>query len=248
MQIPLGSYVLRVRPLVILVVAVMVFGCLKLGMWQWHKAEQKQAITHALTEGKLNVLELAAQGKLDEAHVEALHTRTVKLSGHYLAEQSFFLDNQVEQGQAGFHVLTPFLLADGHTVILVNRGWVAGFADHQQLPVVETHTDEQTLTGMLWHQTKTGFQLGKPATGWNKVQQVIDFDYLQQQLTYPLLPHAILKLDPAVAQDGFVRHWDVPAGQVEKHLSYAYQWFGFALASILIGVYQMLEKRQQTSQ
>jgi surfeit locus 1 family protein len=247
MQIPLGLYVLRVRPVVILVVALMVFGCLKLGMWQWHKAEQKQAITLALTDGKLNVVELLAQGKLDEENIEALHTRTVKLTGHYLGEQSFFLDNQVEQGQAGFHVLTPFLLNDGHTVILVNRGWVAGFSDHQQLPVVETNPAEQTVAGMLWHQKKTGFQLGKQDATWNKVQQVIDFEYLQQQLPYPLLPHAILKLDPAVAQDGFVRHWDVPAGQVEKHLSYAYQWFGFALASILIGVYQMLEKRQEES-
>ncbi|MGP1717348.1 MAG: SURF1 family protein [Methylophilus sp.] len=227
-----------------LVVALLVFGCLKLGMWQLHKAEQKQAITLALADGKLNVVELAAQGKLDEESIEALHTRTVKLTGRYLVEQSFFLDNQVEQGQAGFHVLTPFLLNDQHTVILVNRGWVAGFTDHQQLPVIATNPAEQTVTGMLWHQKKTGFQLSKPDATWSKVQQVIDFEYLQQ-LPKPLVPHAILKLDPAVAQDGFVRHWDVPAGQVEKHLSYAYQWFGFALASILIGVYQMLEKRQE---
>ena len=221
----------------------MVFGCLKLGMWQWHKAEQKQAITLALNDGKINVVELAAQGKLDEASIEALHTRTVKLTGHYLVEHSFFLDNQVEAGQAGFHVLTPFLLSDNQTVILVNRGWMAGFSDHQQLPVVETTIGQQAIAGMLWHQKKTGFQLGKPEQQWSKVHQVIDFDYLQKQLPYPLLPHAILKLDPAVENDGFVRHWDVPAGQVEKHLSYAYQWFGFALASILIGVYQMLEKR-----
>lgn len=230
--------------MVILVVALMVFGCLKLGMWQWHKAEQKQAITLALAEGKLNVVELAAQGKLDENGIEALHTRAVKLTGHYLPAHAFFLDNQVEQGQAGFHVLTPFLLSDNRTVILVNRGWVAGFSDHQKLPVIQTTEGQQTVAGMLWHQKKTGFQLGQADTHWNKVQQVIDFEYLQKQLPYPLVPHAILKLDPGVAQDGFVRHWDVPAGQVEKHLSYAYQWFGFALASILIGVYQMLEKRQ----
>lgn len=234
--------------MIILVVAIMVAGCLKLGFWQWHKAEQKQAITLALNEGRLNVVELATQGKLDEENIEALHTRTVKLAGHYLPEYSFFLDNQVEQGQAGFHVLTPFLLSDTQTIILVNRGWVAGFSDHQQLPVVQTSDSQQTIAGMLWHQTKTGFQLGKPDQQWNKVQQVIDFEYLQKQLPYQLLPHAILKLDADVARDGFVRHWDVPAGQVEKHLSYAYQWFGFALASILIGLYQMLEKRQQKSQ
>jgi surfeit locus 1 family protein len=243
MQIPLGSYVLRLRPVVILVVAVLVVGCLKLGMWQWQKAEQKQAITTALLDGKVNVVDLVAQKHLDEDSIEALHTRSVKLTGSYLPEHSFLLDNQVEQGQAGFHVITPFQIDGSQMVILVNRGWVAGFPDHQQLPVVETSADQKTVTGMWWHQKKTGFQLGEPGQQWSTVQQVIDFDYLQKQLPYPILPHVILKLDPDVAKDGFVRHWDVPAGQVEKHLSYAYQWFGFALASILIGLYQMLEKR-----
>jgi surfeit locus 1 family protein len=244
MQIPLGSYVFRLKPVVILVVAVMMMVCFKLGFWQWHKAEQKQAITQALTHGKDDVVDLTTPTKLDEASVEALHTRTVRFTGHYLVKYSFFLDNQVEQGEAGFHVITPFLLNDGHSVILVNRGWVAGFIDHQQVPVVNTSDATQTITGMFWHQLKTGFQLGKPAQQWSKVQQVIDFSYLQQHIPYSLLPGAILKLDPAAATDGFVRHWEVPAGQVEKHLSYAYQWFGFALASLLIGLYQMVEKRQ----
>lgn len=218
-------------------------GCIRLGLWQWHKAEQKQAITQALSTGSDRLLDLTNRPTLSAAEVEALHTRTVQLTGHYLPERSFFLDNQMEQGQAGFHVLTPFQLKGQASVILVNRGWVAGFTDHQQLPVIDTGTGEQTVTGMLWHQSKTGFQLGEPDQEWREVQQVVDFDYLQKHFPHPLVPRAILKLDPAVKQDGFFRHWDVPAGQVEKHLSYAYQWFGFALASLLIGLYQMVEKR-----
>jgi surfeit locus 1 family protein len=70
---------------------------------------------------------------------------------------------------------------------------------------------------------------------------VIDFTYLRQHVPY-VFPDVILKLDPAAA-DGYLRHWDVPAGQVEKHLSYAYQWFGFAVASVVIGLTQMVEKR-----
>lgn len=233
---------MRLRPVVILAVMLMMAVCVKLGFWQWHKAEQKQAITQALTHGKHNVVALLAE-QLDAASVEALHTRTVQLTGHYLANYSFFLDNQVMQEQAGFNVVTPFLLDDGHTAILVNRGWVAGFANHQQIPVVATSSAQQTVRGMLWHQRKTAFRLDKPEQHWNQVQQVIDFNHLQQHIPYTLVPSAILKLDPAVVQDGFARHWEVPAGQVEKHLSYAYQWFGFALASLLIGLYQMVEKR-----
>lgn len=242
MQIALGSYVFKPRLWVLVLVALLVFVCLQLGAWQWHKATQKRAITQALITGHSTMIALQPGHVALPGLAEALHTRTVQLAGRYLIEYQFLLDNQVEQGQAGFHVMTPFLLSDGKTAILVNRGWVAGFYDHQQLPVVETSPEPQVLSGLWWWQPKTAFRLDKAEPAWSRVQQVVDFDYLRKQLPYAL-PTVVLKLDPAVSSDGFVRHWDVPAGQVEKHLSYAYQWFGFALASILIGLYQMIEKR-----
>lgn len=240
MQIPFGHYVLRVRWLVVCLITVAVYSCIRLGLWQWHKAEQKLAITEALAHHG-HVLQPAQIDLFAASKLEALHLQTVALTGHYLPQYSFFLDNQVVQGQAGFHVITPFLLSDQHHVIWVNRGWLAGFADHQKIPVVTTSTHMQTIQGLFWQQRKTGFRLDSAAKGWQAVQQVIDFDYLRQQVPY-VFPNAILKLDPA-SPDGYLRQWEVPAGQVEKHQSYAYQWFGFALASLLIGLSQMLEKQ-----
>jgi len=126
-------------------------------------------------------------------------------------------------------------------VIWVNRGWIAGFTDHQQTPKISTTQAEQVIKGLFWQQTKVGFRLDKPGQAWQPVQPVLDFTYLRQHVPY-IFPDVILKLAPAVGE-GYVRHWDVPAGQVEKHLSYAYQWFGFAVASLVIGLTQMVEKR-----
>lgn len=217
-----------------------IWSCVRLGFWQWHKAEQKQEITRALTR-HAGALTVQGQDLADAANVEALHLQTVEFKGHYLPQFSFFLDNQVEQGQAGFQVITPFLLSDQQHIVWVNRGWVAGYADHQKLPTVETSTTEQVIKGLFWQQTKVGFRLDKPGESWQAVQPVIDFAYLRQHVPYRF-PDVVLKLDPTMPE-GYVRHWDVPAGQVEKHLSYAYQWFGFALASLVIGIYQMIEKR-----
>ena len=244
MQIPLGStYVLRLRPLVLLIMTLMIVVCIKLGLWQWHKAAQKQAMADALLHGQSSTEMLDIQRMQEAGYVTQMHMHTVQLTGRYLPEHTFFLDNQVENAQAGFHVLTPLLLPDNQTVLLVDRGWVPGYADHQQLPAVMTSTGEQTVKGLFWQQKKTAFRLDQAGQGWLPVQQVIDFDYLRKQWHYPM-PAALFKLDPAISQDGFVRHWSLPAGQVEKNLSYAYQWFGFALASLLIGSYQMLEKRE----
>lgn len=240
MQIPLGNYVVRVRWLVVCVMVVAIWGCVRLGLWQWHKAEQKQEITRALAHhGEA----IQPQPKdLDSfTKVEALHLQTVEFKGHYLPQYAFFLDNQVEQGQAGFHVITPFLLSDQLHVIWVNRGWVAGFADHQQTPEISTTQTEQVIQGLFWQQTKVGFRLDKPGKAWQLVQPVLDFAYLRQHVPYTF-PNVIIKLAPGDGE-GYVRHWDVPAGQVEKHLSYAYQWFGFAVASLVLGLTQMVEKR-----
>jgi len=240
MQIPLGNYVVRVRWLVVCVMVVAIWGCVRLGLWQWHKAEQKQEITRALAHHG-EAIQPQPQDLDSFAKVEALHLQTVEFKGHYLPQYAFFLDNQVEQGQAGFHVITPFLLSDQLHVIWVNRGWVAGFADHQQTPKISTTQTEQVIQGLFWQQTKVGFRLDKPGKAWQLVQPVLDFAYLRQHVPYTF-PYVIIKLAPAVG-DGYVRHWDVPAGQVEKHLSYAYQWFGFAVASLVLGLTQMVEKR-----
>ena len=240
MQIPLGNYVVRVRWLVVCVMVVAIWGCVRLGLWQWHKAEQKQEITRALTHHD-DAVWPQAQDLDSPAKVETFHLQTVEFKGHYLPQYTFFLDNQVEQGQAGFHVITPFLLNDQQHVIWVNRGWIAGFADHQQTPEISTTQAEQVIKGLFWQQTKVGFRLDKPGQAWQPVQPVLDFAYLRQHVPYSF-PDVILKLAPAVGE-GYVRHWEVPAGQVEKHLSYAYQWFGFAVASLVIGLTQMVEKR-----
>lgn len=222
------------------VMGVAIWSCLRLGMWQWHKAEQKQAIMQAL-KPRGDAVELRTQDLEVPSHVEALHLQTVVIKGRYLPQYSFLLDNQVLDGQVGFNVITPLLLGDQKHLIWVNRGWVAGFADHQKTPEIETPDTEQIIKGLFWQQTKTGFRLDKAASDWQPVQPVIDFSYLRQHVPYSFAD-VILKLDPAM-QAGFARVWEVPGGQIEKHMSYAYQWFGFALASLLIGVYQMIEKR-----
>lgn len=224
-----------------LLTALLVCVFIQLGLWQWHKAQQRQAMQHAL-ETRLNTQSVLTATQLHQPDIAAvLHSTRIRIVGHYLPQYTFLLDNQVENGQAGFHVLTPFQLKNSQDILWVNRGWVAGYIDHQQQPVIVTSTEEQTISGLAWQIKKTAFQLGTPATDWQKVQPVIDFVRLGQHVPF-FTPKMVLKLDATVTRDGYVRQWQLPQGEIEKNMGYALQWFGFAIAAVLIACYQMLEK------
>lgn len=242
MQMPVTTYQVRWRwrPALLTILLVVVF--VKLGLWQWHKAHVRQAMQDALNAHTQHVLVVDGALMKTPDVAQTLHGKRVALQGQYLPQYTLLLDNQVENGQAGFHVLTPMLLTDTHSVVWVNRGWIAGFTNHQQLPEIQTSKMTQTITGLAWHIKKTAFQLGSPATDWQPVQQVIDFSRLRKHVPYAM-PTLIIKLDASVANDGYVRHWQLPAGEIEKNLGYAYQWFGFAIAAVMIFGYQMLEKK-----
>ncbi len=57
----------------------------------------------------------------------------------------------------------------------------------------------------------------------------------------------VIKLDAKVAEGGFVRNWQIPASRISTHIGYAFQWFGFALASLLIFLYMSIRKVENNS-
>ncbi len=59
----------------------------------------------------------------------------ISLSGTFIHDQQFLLDNRSHQGRPGWEVLTPLALDDGR-LILVNRGWIPFSGDRTRLPDV----------------------------------------------------------------------------------------------------------------
>ncbi len=240
MQIDLKWVVLKPSLLSTLVMLVCVVLFVKLGFWQLSKGQAKQAIAevYAASAKKqrmmLNTLALDNKNTL-----LALHTSKVFVKGHYDDRYQILLDNQVYQQQAGFHVLTPFIVAGTNMAILVNRGWVAGYTNHQQLPSIQTSSEMQEISGMAWLPSKKTFSL-EHAEQWQVpgVWQQLDYDSYQSKTPLQLLP-IILKLDASVKKEGFVRVWEPPVSKVVSHFGYAYQWFGFAIAAILIYFYNI---------
>ena len=84
------------------------------------------------------------------------------------------------------------------------------------------------------------FTLGAEPTGaeWQTVWQNLDLARYRTRVDFPLQP-IVLELDPA-SPAGFVREWPRPDERIERHVGYAWQWYGFAAASVGIWLFFLL--------
>lgn len=209
---------------------IVMAGLVSLGFWQLRRADEKQALLATLAEGQKTTVLLAGVN----ANSLPRYQRVVA-SGRYVSAQQVLLDNMPSgTGKPGYHVLTPFLLDDG-AVLLVDRGWVPVGSDRSVLPEVELDETPRELGGVLDGLPVPGMRMGAPETPatWPKVLNFPERAQLTEVYGERLL-EPILLLDPS-AGEGFERLWAARFGfDPRRHVGYAIQWFGLALALLVI--------------
>ncbi len=215
------------------VVTSVLLGILvSLGFWQLDRAEQKKILlTQYGSEQKQTILQLEAGLK----SAVGLEYKDAVVVGHYDSDHQLLLDNRTHAGQAGYQVLTPFLIRDSGVAVLVNRGWMPLGQSRDRLPDVTVHEDRQRISGRLKIPLQKVFMLGEegPRQRWPWRIQKIHIGSLSAELGRPLLP-VVLLLD-AGQPDGYVRQWRPLVGfGPERNVGYAVQWFGLAAALLII--------------
>lgn len=244
MQFRLGNYLLRPswQGLLVLMLCVPLF--IKLGLWQYHKAELGTAIqssyNRAQDEDALNL-------PTSFNDLDSWKYKKVKITGHYETKYQILLDNQVENNIAGFHIITPLKIDGSNDYVLVNRGWVAGSATHTDLPTISTPKQTLDVIGLVWLPSNKIFTLeSEPQKNtWNVIWQHMDMARYQKSVPIHILP-LVIKLDAKSNAGGFVRNWQLPPSKIATNIGYAYQWFGFALASVLIYIFTSIKKANNT--
>ncbi len=97
---------------------------LALGSWQVERRYWKESlIAERVGRAEAPPIELALSWTLSGAEAEALAFRRTAAMGRLMHERELYLAARSLNGNAGYHVLTPFSLDDGRT-LLVDRGWV----------------------------------------------------------------------------------------------------------------------------
>ena len=123
-----------------------------LGTWQVQRLEWKNQLIEDF-ESRAT----AAPVDLPSGDVgPEMEFRRLALTGSYDHDREVFMTGRTYEGNAGFHIVTPFSLRDGR-IVLVNRGWVSeSYRDPAKRPftLVEGETE---LDAILRFPGKKGY-------------------------------------------------------------------------------------------
>ncbi|ANP72744.1 SURF1 family protein [Cryobacterium arcticum] len=205
--------------------------CSGLGVWQLaRRAEAQAEISRVETNFDAEAVPVTEALPNLDSFEESQKWLPVELTGTYLRDEEILVRNRPLNINPGFEVLTPLLLSDGD-VFIVNRGWVPTGED-QNAPdsVPAAPTGEVTVIARL----KQGEPslAGRSATG-NQIA-TINLTEIAERLgtdTYTGAYGLMKSEDPATAErpTAVTR----PVRDEGPHLSYAFQWFVFALMGFI---------------
>jgi surfeit locus 1 family protein len=227
--------------------------CIRLGIWQLDRLEQRRLFNTQFQSAR-------AQSALDlnreqPQNITEMEWRPVRVTGEYDFENQVAVRNQYYGSEYGYHLLTPlnFEVSSGSgqpATILVDRGWIP--ADGNGLPSDWRKYDE---VGPVDVSGQIRLGQAKPAFGgvadplledgarlevWNNA----DVTRIATQMPYPVLSVYIQpETDVADAEPPIPSQPEIELTE-GPHMGYALQWFTFA--TILFLGYPFFLRKQET--
>ncbi|MED7826638.1 SURF1 family cytochrome oxidase biogenesis protein [Streptomyces chiangmaiensis] len=141
-----------------LVALLLIPTMIRLGFWQLHRHDHRQALNEVINDS------LAAQPVPAESLTSVGGTvghddlyRRVTAKGRFDTAHELVVRRRTStDDQVGYHVLTPFVLDNGRT-LLVNRGWIPSPGSQTAFPKIPAPAEggETTVTGRLMQDETT---------------------------------------------------------------------------------------------
>lgn len=209
---------------------LLVAVCFRLGLWQLDRNEERTSnngiIETNVAADSVAVDELTTPGESLDADDQ---WRTVRITGSYDPEHEVSLRLRPVGGVHGVHAITP-LVTEGGDAVLVDRGFVE----------TENRTDDQvdlppppsgtvTVEARV-RESEVGNGTGADSSG--QTIRHVDVEAIADTMPYPLYGAWAERIDqdPAPAED--LRAIPPPQTESGPHLSYAVQWFIFAVIGV----------------
>jgi surfeit locus 1 family protein len=203
-------------------------------VWQIHRLHWKLDLLAKIHTG-LTAPPVALRDVLpafDPTHIDNADYRRVVVRGLFQNGEEVLFFTTGDEGAPVYHVLTPFLMDDGHT-LLIDRGWIPS-----GLPAAMWHkgdlNGERDVVGIIREPAPPGW-FTPPINIARRVVHTRDPETLAKAFgwrnIFPMFLEADATPNPGGWPKGGVTIVDLP----NDHLQYAITWFGLALG--LLAVY-----------
>lgn len=231
----------RLWPTVFTVPAVL--AMLGLGAWQLDRLAWKSALIDSF-ESRVEAEPVAPPATVEDP--EAWQFRRVRATGRFLNDKELQLTGRPFEGTAGFHVLTPFVV-DGGPTVLVNRGWVPMDRRRPEVRPETLPKGPAAVDGIVRIAGRKGYFVpeNEPA---NDVWFTVEPARMAEHLGIgEVANYYVDALRPSE------RPTELPIGAVpsiqmrNEHLQYAATWFLLALTLIAVYVvwHRQMDRKEQ---
>lgn len=226
----------RLRPLFVVLLVLAVAGtCVRLGIWQLGRWREKEAANARLRTALVAPPRPLAAGPAG-LEMRGMREGRVRVAGRFDETHQFVLVGRTRSGEPGVHLVTPLLPDEGGPAVLVDRGFVPS-------------PDAATISLPAFHEpgARTVVGLVEPLVqrDGDPVWKTVANDSLSLWTARWLDPDSVAAALPYAVAGVVVRELPgpgVPARPARKparlddtsiHLSYAGQWFFFALVALI---------------
>jgi len=220
----------------------------RLGFWQIDRLHQRRDFnSNVIFRTEQPPLELS--GTVSGKELAGMEYRHVVVEGEYDHSYQVVLINQVYHDQYGARLLTPLRIRNSDQYILIDRGWIpadealsGSWSQYDEIGLVK-------VSGMIRApQSKPDF--GRiadptPVTGGERIKiwKLANLDQMAKQMPFPLLG-VYIQQSPNPSWTRLPYRTEPEPDLTEgSHMSYAMQWFTFAI--ILAIGYPLYVQREE---
>ncbi len=213
--------------------SILIFAMLiSFGTWQVKRLFWKEAlIQDYLMQSKSNPI--TVPNELDKSSINEF--KSIMILGSFMHDNEIYITGKTYEGNAGFHVVTPFKM-ENNKLVLINRGWVSESYKNPDKRKFSLTKGLVKLKGIIRHPQQKGYFVpendGKNGFWFTIIPEQI-FDHINIT-SNPIIDNYYIdalriskKLTLPIGVDGEPKFRN-------QHLSYAITWYGLALSLLFV--------------
>lgn len=214
----------------------------ELGYWQLERAkEKKQRIVHLDSNTNQLVTDFA---KITKSDLQQF--MPVKFEAFLSDDNTYLIENKIQNGELGYHVLNLVTEKSTGKKVFVNRGWINAKANRRNLPQVTNPPFDWQIVGRVYPINQDILSAEAEIEQYDQIYRlpVMDvnvFAKLKEKLDEKIEPF-LIRLDKN-QNNGFKIDWQWISMSPEKHLAYAFQWFALAFTLLIVSVIASIKRK-----